>query len=239
MRVCHRQKQTKRRAKTTERLSNPAKMERWGRNADTEEDRKQLLKCENHFAALPSASVPLRLPFCLPRSSPPVNKIQRCTYPWLPFNSTQPQTHLHWLVSAVNCSTARVNIIALSATLQPKTKACQCCVKWGCQASLCDRNQLFLPMKLQNIYLALSDMMPKPLKANRRSHQSRMGVNSRMEKHCTTTRVRWEKFGKRRGCKIPIRQHQPVGADVEALADAELHLRPRRTKQNSRNRIEA
>lgn len=77
-------------------------------------------------------------------------------------------------------------------------------MKWGCQALLCDRNQLFLPMKLQNIYLALSDMMPKPLKANRRLHQSRMGVNSQMEKRSTTTRVRREKFGKRQSVVVKL-----------------------------------
>lgn len=90
-------------------------------------------------------------------------------------------------------------------------------MKWGRQALLCDRNPLFLPMKLQNIYLALSYMMPKPLKANRRLHQSRMGVNSRMEKHGATTRVRWEKFGKRQSVvvKLPsdrgsISQHELI-----------------------------
>lgn len=77
-------------------------------------------------------------------------------------------------------------------------------MKWGCQALLCDRNQLFLPMKFQNIYLALSHMMPKPFKANRRLHQSHTGVNSRMEKHCATTRVRWEKFGKRQSVVVKV-----------------------------------
>lgn len=77
-------------------------------------------------------------------------------------------------------------------------------MKWGCQALLCDRNQLFLPMKLQNIYLSLSHMMPKPLKANRRLHQSRTGVNSPVEKHGTTTRVRWEKFGRRQSVVVKL-----------------------------------
>lgn len=145
--------------------------------------------------------------------------------------------------SSVNCNTARVNFTALSDILQPKTKACQCRMKWGCQALLCDRNQLFLPMKLQNIYLALSHMMPKPLKANRRLHQSRMSVNSWMEKHCATTRVRWEKFGKRQSVvvKVPsdrgnISQYEPTWSFWQ-MPDILVVLSS--AKQNSKNRFEA
>lgn len=95
------------------------------------------------------------------------------------------------LFSSVNCSTTRVNIIVLSVILQPKTKRCWGCVKWGCRALLCDINQLFMPMKLQNIYLASWYTRPRPQKTNRRLYQRRTGVNSGVERQCATTRGRW------------------------------------------------
>ncbi len=95
------------------------------------------------------------------------------------------------LFSSVNCNTTRVNIIVLSVILQPKTKHCWGCVKWGCRALLCDINQLFMPMKLQNIYLASWYTRPRPQKTNRRLYQRRTGVNSGVERQCTTTRGRW------------------------------------------------
>lgn len=95
------------------------------------------------------------------------------------------------LFPSVNCNTTRVNIIVLSVILQPKTKHCWGCVKWGCRALLCDINQLFMPMKLQNIYLASWYTRPRPQKTNRRLYQRRTGVNSGVERQCTTTRGRW------------------------------------------------
>lgn len=86
------------------------------------------------------------------------------------------------LFSSVNCDTTRVNIIVLSVPLQPKTKRCRGCVKWGCRALLCDINQLFMPMKLQNIYLASWYTRPRPRKTNRRLYQRRTGVNRRSGK---------------------------------------------------------
>lgn len=100
------------------------------------------------------------------------------------------------LFSSVNCNTTRVNIIVLSVILQPKTKHGWGCVKWGCRASLCDINQLFIPMKLQNIYLASWYTRPRPQKTNRHLYQRRTGLNSKEERQCMTTRsVRevWEK----------------------------------------------
>lgn len=88
------------------------------------------------------------------------------------------------LFSSVNCDTTRVNIIVLSVPLQPKTKHWRGCVKRGCRALLCDINQLFIPMKLQNIYLASWYTRPGPQKTNRRLYQRRTGVNSRVERRC-------------------------------------------------------
>ena len=98
------------------------------------------------------------------------------------------------LFSSVNCDTTRVNIIVLSVPLQPKTKHCSGCVKWGCRALLCDINQLFMAMKLQNIYLASWYTRPRPQKTNRHLYQRRTGVNSRVERHRVTTRGRWWRF---------------------------------------------
>lgn len=98
------------------------------------------------------------------------------------------------LFSSANCDTTGVNIIVLSVILQRKTKHCWSCVKWGCRALLCDINQLFMPMKLQNIYLASWYTRPRPQKTNRSLYQRRMGVNSesgRVERQCTTTRGMW------------------------------------------------
>ncbi len=93
--------------------------------------------------------------------------------------------------SSVNCTTTRVNIIVLSVIVQPKTKHWRGCVKWGCRALLCDINQLFIPVKLQNIYLASWYTKPRPQKTNTHLYQRRTGVNSGVERHCATTRGRW------------------------------------------------
>lgn len=83
------------------------------------------------------------------------------------------------LFSSANCDSTRVNIIVLSVLLQRKTKHCRSCVKWGCRALLCDINQLFMPMKLQNIYLAPWYTGPRPQKTNRRLYQRRIGCKQR------------------------------------------------------------
>lgn len=74
--------------------------------------------------------------------------------------------------------------------------------------------------------------MPKPLKANRHLHQSRMAVNSRMEKHCATTRVRWEKFGKR-GCKRgSISQDEPTPSFLQMLEILVCSSSPKQNRKN-------
>lgn len=61
-----------------------------------------------------------------------------------------------------------------------------------------------------------------------------MAVNSRMEKHCATTRVRWEKFGKR-GCKRgSISQDEPTPSFLHML---EIPVCSSSAKQNRKNWI--
>jgi len=95
------------------------------------------------------------------------------------------------LFSSVNCNTARVNIIVLSVIFPAKTKRGWSCVKWGWRALLCDINQLFMPMKLQNVYLASWYTWQRHRKTNRRLYQRIMVVNSWVERLCTITRGRW------------------------------------------------
>lgn len=122
------------------------------------------------------------------------------------------------LFCSANCNTTRVNIIVLSVILQPKTKHCWGCVKWGCRALLCDINLLFMPMKLQNIYLASWYTRPRPQKTNRRLYQRHAGVNSGVERQCMTTRGRrwrlvrevWEKPVIAWKTRIRQRKHYPM-----------------------------
>ena len=105
------------------------------------------------------------------------------------------------LFSPVNCNTARVNIIVFLVIREPKTKDGRSRVKWGCRASLCDINQLFMTMKLQNVYLASWYTRPRPRKTNRHLYQRGTGVNMRVERQRTATPGRgWrlvrENFGK-------------------------------------------
>lgn len=94
------------------------------------------------------------------------------------------------LFSSVNCNTARLNIIVFLVICKPKTKHGWSCVKWGCRALLCDINQLFMTMKLQNVYLASWYTRPRPQKTNRHLYQRSMGVNRRVERQRTATRGR-------------------------------------------------
>ena len=126
------------------------------------------------------------------------------------------------LFFSVNCDTTRLNIIVLSVILQPKTKRCWSCVKWECRALLCDINQLFMRMKLQNIYLASWYTVPRPQKTNRRFYQRHAGVNTqKVERRCTTTRGRW-------GCLVREVWEKPFIDWQRHIKQMSHHLMPYR-----------